>query len=211
MLRVAIGWHFCYAGIVKFMQGDWTSAGYLHASTGPFAPFFRSLAEDGGLISITSQWSVELITVIDQLNIWGQIFVGLGLMLGLFTRVSILGCITMLALYYFSNPPWPVATPAESSTAMLNQLRYSGGFFWQGIQLPGYEISYIYVNKNLIEIFALVTLLTFNTGKIVGLDAAIYRWRVKRRKEKSPPPAPKEIPTQLENEPREPSVESKTK
>ncbi len=64
LLRIAIGWHFLYEGTQKILSTPWgktsvlakvlpppegppfTSEGYLRASTGPFAPRFRSLIPD---------------------------------------------------------------------------------------------------------------------------------------------------------------------
>ena len=39
------------------------------------------------------------------------------------------------------------------------------------------EGSYLFINKNLIEIFALAVLLVFPTGKYIGLDRLIALWR----------------------------------
>jgi len=55
LLRIAIGWHFCYEGVEKIESFDagsrsttkpFTSAGYLRESNGPFAPVFRNVAGD---------------------------------------------------------------------------------------------------------------------------------------------------------------------
>lgn len=138
LLRCAIGWHFAFEGWTKIDQGDWTAAGYLNAATGPLAEFFRSLAADPALLR-----------VVDQLNQWGLFAVGIGLMLGLFTRLSCLGAMAMLVLYYLANPPWV------------------------GVAFAAGEGSYLIVNKNLVELVALFALLTFDTGGIAGIDVWI--------------------------------------
>lgn len=50
LLRTVIGWHFLYEGIVKIEShraaiNPWTSKWYLNASTGPFAPIFKSISD----------------------------------------------------------------------------------------------------------------------------------------------------------------------
>ena len=138
MLRCAIGWHFAYEGWVKIGQGDWTAAGYLTGATGPLAGYFQALAADPAALR-----------VVDQLNQWGLLAVGIGLILGLFTRLCSLGAMAMLALYYLANPPWV------------------------GVPFTAGEGSYLIVNKNLIEFFALLALMTFDTGGLAGIDVWI--------------------------------------
>ncbi len=41
-LRVLIGWHFLYEGLVKVINPNWSSAGYLMDSQGFLAGFFQS-------------------------------------------------------------------------------------------------------------------------------------------------------------------------
>ena len=45
ILRVAIGWHFLYEGLVKLNSANWTAAPYLIESSGVFAPAFRWMAK----------------------------------------------------------------------------------------------------------------------------------------------------------------------
>lgn len=46
LLRVTIGWHFLYAGLDKLTNPDFTSAGFLGQSKGPFAQQFYDLVPD---------------------------------------------------------------------------------------------------------------------------------------------------------------------
>ena len=80
VIRIAIGWHFLYEGVAKIVAANWSSAPYLAGSKWIFAPIFTSMAESGAVTS-----------VVDFLNIWGMILVGLGLIFGLFTRWASLG------------------------------------------------------------------------------------------------------------------------
>ncbi len=77
---------FLSAGIAKL--NDWSAAGYLEGATGPLAEWFQALAGN---------------SLVDQLNIWGLILIGIALLLGLLVRpASIFGVILML-LYYFAQ------------------------------------------------------------------------------------------------------------
>ena len=135
-LRFAIGWHFFYEGVSKLVNPYWTAAGYLESSQGFMSELFMDLASNPGTLAF-----------IDQLNMWGLILVGLGLMLGGLTRTATVFGIIMLLLYYLATPPWPglvYTIPAEG--------------------------AYMIINKTLIELCALFVTLLFPTGHIIGLD-----------------------------------------
>ena len=140
-LRIVIGWHFLYEGLAKLTNPYWTSAGYLAESQGWFSGLFFDMAT-----------SPKVLTVVDYLNIWGLILIGVGLLLGAFTRLATIAGIALLALYYLAAPP------------MI-------GFTYP---MPT-EGSYLIVNKVLIELVALVVLLAFPTGQVVGIDRLISR------------------------------------
>ena len=46
ILRIAIGWHFLYEGVVKLGDPNWTSAGYLAESKWIFSGIFHSIASN---------------------------------------------------------------------------------------------------------------------------------------------------------------------
>ena len=143
ILRVLIGWHFLYEGMVKLVNPDWSSVGFLLDSQGIFAKLFVSMASNPGLLNI-----------IDIMNTWGLILVGLGLILGILNRYATWGGIALLALYYFSHPPmvgFKFSAPSEG--------------------------SYLWVNKNLIEMFALYVIYLLPTSYIIGFDRFIFRRR----------------------------------
>lgn len=141
MLRVLIGWHFLYEGLSKLVNPDWSSVAFLLDSEGFLSSLFYSLASDPGLLKM-----------VDFLNIWGLILIGLGLILGLFSRVSIIAGIALLGMYYLSHPPFVGYTFAVPS-----------------------EGSYLWVNKNLIEMAALAVLLVFPTSRETGIDRFIFK------------------------------------
>jgi thiosulfate dehydrogenase (quinone) large subunit len=160
-LRLLVGWHFLYEGLAKLTNPYWTSAGYLAESQW----IFRDL-----LVKIAA--SPTAVTIVDSMNMWGLTLIGLGLLLGLFTRTAAVAGIVLLAFYYLSAPP-------------LTGLSYPMPF----------EGAYLIVNKVLIELGALVVLLVFPTGRTWGLDFFLARARAARR------PAPVAEPTPEPREP----------
>ena len=87
-LQLAIGWHFLYEGLAKLWNEHWTAAGYLAASQWWFQGLFEQLAT-----------SPTLLGVVDALNSWGLLAIGVGLMLGLFARGAAIAGIVALTLY----------------------------------------------------------------------------------------------------------------
>ena len=112
VFRLAIGWHFLYEGISKLVAGNWTAAGYLSSSTGPFSGFYQWL---GG--------SESLMNIIDPLNIAALILIGVALFLGVAIRISAISGIVLLMLYYFAHPPFGGSLMAgtEGSLYVVNK------------------------------------------------------------------------------------------
>ncbi|MBK7637798.1 MAG: DoxX family protein [Saprospiraceae bacterium] len=96
IVRVLIGWHFLYEGVVKYINKSWTAAGFLNNAEGWFAPMFKTIGENASLLGL-----------IDNLNISFQIIVGLCLILGLFTKINSWIGILLLSMYYLALPPFP--------------------------------------------------------------------------------------------------------
>jgi thiosulfate dehydrogenase (quinone) large subunit len=89
ILRIVFGALFFMAGWSKiFADGGWSAAGYLSHATGPFASFFQSLAGSG---------------FVDVLNMYGLLFIGLALMLGLLVRTASFMGLLLMVLYYFAD------------------------------------------------------------------------------------------------------------
>lgn len=94
ILRLFVGWHFLYEGVIKLYIPSWTAKGYLLSAT-YMKNFFQWLAGE------------SMISIVDTLNIAALLIVGLGLILGYKTKlVSIIG-IGLLLMYYFAHPPFP--------------------------------------------------------------------------------------------------------
>jgi thiosulfate dehydrogenase [quinone] large subunit len=147
-LRLLVGWHFLYEGLVKVLNPKWTSLGYLMDSQGWFGSVFRSMASHAGTLS-----------VVNFLNEWGLLLIGLSLILGFLTRLGCMGGMLLLLLYYLSHPPFIGADDL--------------------FMLPR-EGSYLWVDRNLIEIAALGALYVFPTSKTFGLDGYLSLLRNKR-------------------------------
>ncbi len=68
ILRVTIGWHLLYEGLIKLLNPQWSAAGYLQSATGPAAGLFHAMAANEGVL-----------TAVNILNTWGLLLIGLGL------------------------------------------------------------------------------------------------------------------------------------
>jgi thiosulfate dehydrogenase (quinone) large subunit len=110
LLRILIGWHFLYEGVIKAYNPSWTSRGYL-LSASILKPFFAWLAGD------------SLISFIDNLNIFGLIAVGISLLIGLKVKWGCIGGILLLMFYYLAHPPFPGLPqgPSEGSYWIVNK------------------------------------------------------------------------------------------
>ena len=95
LLRVLIGWHFLYEGVVKLFNPEWTAFGYLASAQGPFKPVFTFLAQD------------PFIAWVDIMNMAALLIVGVCLVLGVFERKGAIIGIGLLALYYLAHPSLP--------------------------------------------------------------------------------------------------------
>jgi len=139
IMRIAIGWHFLYEGLIKLVDTKWSAAGYLQSSTGPLRMWFQDMAADQAVLS-----------VVNQLNIWGLIAIGLCLMLGLASRLSALAGILLLGLYYICHPP-----------------------FFGPEQFGVAEGHYMIVNKNLVELLALCVVVLYPASRM-GFDGIFF-------------------------------------
>jgi thiosulfate dehydrogenase [quinone] large subunit len=150
-LRTVIGWHFLYEAYYKITSPAWSPSG------GPLQPWTSSgyLKGASGPLALIFQKMVNQgwTAWIDRSVKVALLLIGLSLLLGLFTRVGAVGALFFLALFYLLYVPTV------------------------GVPQPNAEGSYLIVNKTLIEAFAVVVLLAFNTGRIAGLDLLLRRNR----------------------------------
>ncbi|MAM97624.1 MAG: DoxX subfamily [Chloroflexi bacterium] len=141
VLRVLIGWHFLYEGIAKLLNPYWSSAAFLLDAKWIFSGLAKWIVSNPSILSLA-----------DNLNMWGLTLIGACLILGLFGKhVSMLGMLLVLVYYLF--------TPS---------------FWWLEYARPG-EGSYLVVNKNLIEACALFVVYLFPTSELIGLDRLVFK------------------------------------
>lgn len=108
--------------------------------------------------------SPEILKLVDFLNSWGLVLIGFSLFIGLFVRWSSLAGAVLLLLYFIAYPPIP---------------GYTFGVIAEG--------NYQWVDKNLIELFVLITFVALPTQYFFGVDRWINRWK----EEKPMAPIPK--------------------
>jgi len=94
-LRVLVGWHFLYEGVVKWYNPDWSAFGYLQSAQGPLSGLFQALATDPILEPVNTANKIVLTCV------------GISLILGVWERIGAVLGMGILLLYYFAHPPFP--------------------------------------------------------------------------------------------------------
>ena len=91
LVRVVVGWHFIHEGLARLVDAEWSTTAYVDAPGWLLAPVFRWVASSPGLLAL-----------VDFLNVWLPVLVGLGLILGCLTRLA--GATgVFLFLVYFQN------------------------------------------------------------------------------------------------------------
>jgi thiosulfate dehydrogenase [quinone] large subunit len=149
VLRTLIGWHFAYEGLYKLSLPGWSRAG----DRLPVWSAAGYLNAAGGPLADLFRGLAEsgILPWIDVLIPVGLLLVGVSLLLGLATQIGCWGAIAFLTLFYLSAIPT------------------------SGMPQPGAEGTYLLVSKNLIELVAVIAILTFRTGRIAGLDLLVRR------------------------------------
>jgi len=95
---------------------------------------------------------------VNMLTIASLIILGVLLLVGFGTRIAAIGAAGMLLSFYLVMPPWPGVPEA-----------------------PGPEHSFI-INKNMIEVMALLAIAALPTGTWFGIDGLVYRFFHKKKK-----------------------------
>ena len=97
-----------------------------------------------------SEQPANTLDLIDRITAWGLTIVGACLLVGLRTRLACLACAAFLLFFYLAMPalPWVPDNPRA-------------------------EGHYVFVNKNIIEMLALLALATTPSGHWLGLDALL--------------------------------------
>jgi uncharacterized membrane protein YphA (DoxX/SURF4 family) len=98
----------------------------------------------------------SVLGVVDFVIIWGLIVIGFTLIAGLFDRPFAIAGMALIALFWIANPP-------------LTRLDFG---------VP-HEGNYLVVDKNIVELFALLVLSLFPTGNYLGLGVFLTKKREK--------------------------------
>ena len=148
LLRVAMGWIFLQAGLEKYtsggldtvaddpLTGGWTASGYLEFALHPDNPLKDLFADMAGY------------SFIDPLVVWGQILIGLALILGVVVRWSAFWGAVMMLFFWLSH--------------------------LQGGLLAGLPLEHGWVvDETIVYAVLLFGLGAIGAGRILGLDARL--------------------------------------
>lgn len=87
ILRFLMGGLFFLSGWAK-VTSDWSAESYLLAANGPFSDWFHTIAGSG---------------IVDVLNAWGMMFIGLAIIFGFLVRPASLFGMMLMILYYLAH------------------------------------------------------------------------------------------------------------
>ncbi|WP_248515140.1 DoxX family protein [Salinarchaeum laminariae] len=148
LLRVAMGWIFLQAGLEKWtangidgiqdqpLTGGFSAAGYLNNALHPDNPAQDLFAEMAGA------------TWVDPLVVWGQILIGVALIVGILVRWSAFWGALMMLLFWLSH--------------------------LQGGILAGLPVEHGWVvDETVVYVLLLFGLAAIGAGRIFGLDAKL--------------------------------------
>ncbi|MDZ7722653.1 MAG: DoxX family protein [candidate division KSB1 bacterium] len=124
------------------------------------------LMNSNGFLSGFFQWmagSDLLLTAVDFINIAGLVIIGLFIMLGLFTRYAAIAGALLIGFYYLAQPPWTATKVSYAS-----------------------EGHYLLVDKNLVEIIALIVIANLPQSWYYGLQRLIKIRLPKKNRIKAP-------------------------
>lgn len=140
LLRIVMGWTMLWAGIDKLREGldglqpEWTAAGYLQNAIPEANPFRDVFVDMAGS------------SAVDFLVVWGMTLTGIGLLLGLFLRLSAFFAAVMMLFFWLS--------------AWTGWFRLEHGWV---------------VDDHLVYAVLLFGLGAFGAGRLLGLDARLER------------------------------------
>jgi thiosulfate dehydrogenase [quinone] large subunit len=94
ILRIALGGLMFEAGLTKLLSGSFSAAGFLENTTGPFAGLYMGIAANTTMLAIT-----------DVLVPWGELLIGIAIILGVLIRFASFWGIILMILYYMASLP----------------------------------------------------------------------------------------------------------
>lgn len=142
-LRLVMAWVFLQAGLEKLLDGGisdplaWSSTGFLE----------NAVAEANPLHGLF-QWFAEYGSLVDPLVIFGQILIGLALLLGIFFRfAAMMGAIQM---FFFWTAAW--------NDGVLAGLPVENGYV---------------IDSSFVYLLLLFGLGAWGAGRLLGIDATL--------------------------------------
>ncbi len=129
-LRVAMGWLFFYAGYVQLIAEKWSAENYIKGAKNFQGMYFWLLRP-------------EILPIINQVNKWALILLGVSLIVGAFVRLSASLGVVLMLLYYFV-----LSFPQQSAHGLV-------------------------VDEHIIYIGVLVVLAAFRAGRFMGMDSLL--------------------------------------
>lgn len=140
LLRVSMGWIFFYAGITKVLDSSWTAKGYISQSK-----IFPEL--------YSFFLSSQMLPMVDFLNKWGLVLIGVSLILGFFVKFSSPFGALLMVLYYLPILKFPYVGAGK---------------------------NYYIIDMHIIFALVFLMFIILDAGKYWGLD--YYRTAVNKRR-----------------------------
>src|SRR5581483_618554 len=95
ILRIAIGWHLLYEGMIKLVGSNWSASSYLSTAEWIFSGFFKWIAANPLLLRVA-----DLTTIILLILTGGMLILG-----GITPWASVAGA-ALIAMFYMVHPPF---------------------------------------------------------------------------------------------------------
>lgn len=144
-LRLVMAWVFLQAGLEKLAEGGWSNPGAWTAE-----PFLRFGVAEANPLKGLFLFFTDYLWLVEPMVMYGQILVGLALLLGLLVRFAAFCGALMMLLF------WTAA--------------------WQGGPAAGFPVEHgFFVDSSLVYLLLLFGLGAWGAGRVVGLDARLER------------------------------------
>lgn len=112
LLRLSLAWIFLYSSISKIFDDTWSSQTFL-SGVQTFPGFFSWFASPGNI-----GW-------VDFLNVYGQLALGIALLLGVFLPLAAVGGSLLMLLYYLTQLHFPYAGRGTTSLLIDQHIIYA--------------------------------------------------------------------------------------
>lgn len=147
-LRLVMGYVVISAGLEKLAEDGWTNIGAWSADF-----YLRNVVPEGNPLRDMFLFFADHTWLVDPLVMWGQIFVGLGLIFGVFLRLAALGGALQMLMF------WSAA--------------------WEDGLLAGLPVAHGYlIDSSFVYALVLFGLGAWGAGRILGLDAQIEQTEI---------------------------------